>query len=235
MKSNVVLALVSAMVLLAAGNVQAGDKKREAKKGEPAKKADAKPAIKAEAKTAPKREPRKVDPKRAAEFKKKQEAFAKKRAEESAKRAADAKKRDEERAKQLAEAKKKYEEEQKKRAAASALNRRRSQLPRLVQDLVDERQISQIEALQKRLKDVLESKYAEQKKLYERGNELRKEITELREKFDQDVAKALNSDQQKQLAKRRAEIEAKQKAYLAKREAERKEAYKKRETENKKK
>lgn len=235
MKRFIVLAVVCAVSLLAIGNAPAGDKKREVKKDEPAKKSDAKAAKKDDVKSTPKREPQKVDSKRAAEFKKQQEAFAKKRAEENEKRAAEAKKRDEERAKQLAEAKKKYEEKQKKRAEQSALNRRRSQLPRLVQDLVDERQISQIEALQKRLNDVLESKYAEQKKLYERGNELRKEITELREKFDQDVAKALTADQQKQLAKRKAEIEAQQKAYFAKRKAERNEAIKKREAENKKK
>ena len=104
-----------------------------------------------------------------------------------------------------------------------------------LQDLVDERQIGQIEALQKRLNSALEAKYAEQKKIFQRGLELRKEITELRERFDQDIARTLRPDQQKTLAGRKAEIEKKRKEYLAKRAAAYKEAQRKREAAKKRK
>ncbi len=94
---------------------------------------------------------------------------------------------------------------------------------------LDERQLSQIEAMQKRLQDGLKSNYDEQKKLYQRGQKLREESGALRVKFDEDAVRSLSADQRKTVENRKAEITAKRKAWEAKRAAAFKEAQKKRE------
>ena len=197
---------------------QAGDKKRDAKKPPVKKSEGAKKQADATRKAT-----------EAKKAKARVQVEAKKKAD--AERAAALKKRQAELEKQRAEAKKKFEEEQKKRAAASALSRRLHSLPRLYWDLdLDERQLSQMEALHKRLQDGLKANYDEQKKLFQRGQELREESETLRVKFDDDAARALSAEQRKVVEKRQAEIEAKRKAWEAKRAAAYKQAQKKRET-----
>jgi len=215
MRSLWQIVLVCALALTCVVDSQAGDKKRDTKKPPVKKQEDAKKQADAKRKVA--------DAQKA-----KAQADAKKKAD--AERAVALKKRQEELEKARAEAKKKFEEEQKKRAAASALSRRLHSLPRLYWDLdLDEKQLSQIEASQKRLQDGLKANYDEQKKLFERGQELRKESDALRVKFDEDAVQSLSSDQRKIVDKRKAEIEAKRKAWEAKRAAAYKEAQKKRE------
>lgn len=204
------------------------DKKSDQKKAAP------RPASKSAKPVSEKRPAKKLDAKQLADRKKRAEEIKKQQAELLKKRLAERKKIEEERERKLAEARKKAEEENKRREVERALARRRAAMPRIVQDLVDERQISQIESMQKRLSAALEAKYAEQKKIYQRGIELREEIGQIRERFEQDVEKVLNADQRKQVAKRKAEAEAQRRAYLAKREAARKAALKKREAEAKK-
>jgi len=240
MKNLVLSSCVSAMSIGLAMSAVAGDKKRETKKPADKKQVETKRRSdeakarasqakqEADAKRKADAKKREADAKRKAEAAQKAKAEEKKRTE--AARAAALKKQQEELEKKRAEAKKKYEEEQKKRAAASALSRRLHSLPRLYWDLeLDEKQLAKIEAFQKRLESGLKAKYDEQKKLFERGRELRKESEGLRTQFDKDVLGGLNPAQRKIVSNRIAELEAKRRAWEAKRAAELKEAQKKRE------
>lgn len=220
MRSLCQMVLVCAFAVTCVMDSQAGDKKRDAKKPTVKKQQDAQKQADEKRKAA---DAQKAKARAQADAKKKQDA----------ERAAALKKRQEELEKSRAEAKKRFEEEQKKRAAASAFSRRVHNLPRLYWDLdLDERQLTQIEALQKRLQDGLNANNDEQKKLFQRGQELRKESEALRVKFDGDAVRSLSADQRKIVEKRKAEIEAKRKAWEAKRAVAFKEAQKKREAQN---
>lgn len=218
MKAACQLLLVCVVAATCVVSLQASDKKREAKKP-PAKKSDA----------TKKQADNKRKAAEAQKAKARVQADAKKKAD--AERVATLKKRQAELEKKRAEAKKKFAEEQKQREAASALARRLHSLPRLYWDLeLDERQLAQMETLHQRLQDGLKAKYEEQKKLFQRGQELRQESDALRVKFADDALRSLSPEQRKVVEKRQAEIDAKRKAWEAKRAAEYREAQKKRET-----